>query len=262
MKIHVKSLSWSTVSSYLLCPDQVWYDKILHLPRHGTSSALVLGTCVHSAAESHFLSVKHNKPLSPDVLDRVITNKFKSYNPFDITYNDGQTPDTLNAQAKSLVHLLAEHSIPEQIIGTEVPFDIQFLDDLRVVGQIDLLCRDEHRRLVIYDLKTSAKAYSDDDVCKVAEQTLLYSQAYNEPVIRKAIVLIKTKTPKLEVLNLTESCPEANIQDVMDRFAAVKQSLEAGIHFKQKGWQCKSCSFKESCQSQAIEQTNSYSLAA
>jgi len=97
-----------------------------------------------------------------------------------------------------------------EIVGVEQPFDVPLIDqdtgevlDRALVGTLDLLERDAEGGLVVVDLKTSARKYSDLQV-EASLQLSVYSYATqmnglaDEQDLRLRFdVLTKTKQPEL-----------------------------------------------------------------
>ncbi len=246
MNIEVRSLSSSTVNSFVLCPEQFWLDKIDHEPKCQQSANLVNGVAIHSAAESWFRSIQHKVPLSLEILKRVyrITwGKLESFNP--VVY-DGKTREEIQANADLLLELLMAEDVGE-VVGVEVPVRYQLSSDLDFIGRIDLVTRNSDGQLVIWDLKSSARRYSDDDFRRVCEQLVLYRGALAEPAHLKVMTLVKTKTPVIETHNLVPSYLNVRVAELGERFRMVKRSIEAGVHFKNRGWLCNGCGFAHVC---------------
>ena len=119
------------------------------------------------------------------------------------------------------------------------------------MGTVDLLERDAERRLVVVDLKTAARKYSDLQ----AEQSLqlsIYSYAISlgphageEDVQLRFDVLTKTRQPEL-CRYWTTRDRAANVR--LYRLAAeVPKAIEAGVFHPIVGWQCKECPFRSKC---------------
>ena len=108
-----------------------------------------------------------------------------------------------------------------------------------------------YARLVVVDLKTSARKYSDLQV-ESSLQLSVYSYATqmnglaDEQDLRLRFdVLTKTKQPEL-CRYWTTRDRAANVR--LFRLAAeVLQAIEAGVFHPNPGWQCKDCQFRSQC---------------
>ncbi|MBF0431661.1 MAG: PD-(D/E)XK nuclease family protein [Fibrobacteria bacterium] len=244
-KIQVNSLSFSTVKQFTEgCSENVFLDKVDKAPRLGTSAAALLGSGIHSASESHFRALLINHKLDADVLLRVFENRWNAVNPDNIIYGK-QDKEKIFTQAKDLISLLLEAEQPKEILAIEKPVTYQLTDDLAVIGKADLIYRNSQGRLVITDVKTSAKAYSDADLYNVTNQVYTYALAFSEPVKLKVMLFVKTKTPRLEEIEL--NADDIDFEEWKNRFIQTKRGIENNIRYKVRSWMCKSCSFSYLC---------------
>jgi len=246
MKIEVQSLSTSTVNSFLLCPEQFWLDKIEKEPKCQQSANLVNGVAIHAAAESWFRSIQHKVPLSLDVLKRVYRITWEKLEQIRPVSYDAKNREEIMANAELLLELLMAEDIGE-VVGVEIPVKYSISSDLDFIGRVDFVTRNSDGQLVIWDLKSSARRYSDDDFRRVCEQLVLYRGVLAEPAHLKVMTLVKTKEPVIESHNLLPTKLNVKESELTERFRMVKRSIEAGVHFKNRGWQCNGCGFAHVC---------------
>jgi CRISPR/Cas system-associated exonuclease Cas4 (RecB family) len=120
-----------------------------------------------------------------------------------------------------------------------------------LVGSLDLLERDPEGRLVVVDLKTSARKYTDLQV-EASLQLSVYSYAAafgrfadQDEVRLRFDVLTKTRVPELHRYWTTRD-RAANVR--LFRLAAeVVRAIEAGVFHPVVGWQCKECAYRSRC---------------
>ena len=137
-------------------------------------------------------------------------------------------------------------------------FDVPLIDldtgevlDRALVGTLDLVQRDASGRLVVADLKTSARRYTDLQV-EASLQLSVYSYATamnglaNQEDLRLRFdVLTKTKQPEL--------CPYWTQRDrgasvrLFHLAAEVMRAIETGVFVPNPGWQCKDWPFRGRC---------------
>ncbi len=246
MKIEVQSLSTSTVNSFLICPEQFWLDKIEKEPKCQQSANLVNGVAMHAAAESWFRSRQYKVPMTLETLVRVYRITWDQLESVRPVVYDGKSREEIEANAVMLLELLMKEDVGE-VVGVEVPVKYRLSSDLDFIGRIDLVTRDSDDQLVLWDLKTTARRYSDDDFRKVCEQLVLYRGALAEPAHIKVMTLVKTKAPVIESHRLVPSYLNVNEAELVERFRMVKRSIEVGVHFKNRGWQCNGCGFIHVC---------------
>jgi CRISPR/Cas system-associated exonuclease Cas4 (RecB family) len=158
-----------------------------------------------------------------------------------------------------MLSVLCEQFDPcTEIVAVEQPFAVPLIDqetgevlERDLVGTLDLLERDAKRRLVVVDLKTSARRYTNLQV-EASLQLSVYSYAtgllgYADPddVRLRFDVLTKTKQPELHRYWTTRD-RAANVR--LFRLAAeVLRAIEVGVFHPVVSWQCKECPFRSKC---------------
>jgi CRISPR/Cas system-associated exonuclease Cas4 (RecB family) len=149
---------------------------------------------------------------------------------------------------------------PQRIIGVEVPFSVDLVLEetgevlpCKLSGIFDLIESDEEDTLVIVELKTSSKRFSDDQI-DLDLQGTLYSYALKqirfhtngEDTLVRYDQLLKQKTPSME----TYYAVRGNV-DFTWAYHLVRKVLRAIDHevfHPIPGWQCKDCPYGKTCQ--------------
>jgi Fur family transcriptional regulator, peroxide stress response regulator len=141
------------------------------------------------------------------------------------------------------------------IVAVEAPFAVPLVDqatgevlDRHLVGTLDLVERAPNGGVVVVDLKTAARKYTDLQV-EASLQLSIYSYATamnglaDEQDLRLRFdVLTKTKTPELHRY-WTTRYRAANVR--LYRLAAeVLGAIEAGAFPPRVGWHCADCPFR------------------
>src|SRR5262249_21621346 len=101
-----------------------------------------------------------------------------------IRFGEKDTPESLlDLAGRRLEVLHRSQELGTEIVGVEQPFDVPLIDldtgevlDRALVGTLDLVERDGSGRLVVVDLKTSARRYTDLQV-EASLQLSVYSYA-------------------------------------------------------------------------------------
>jgi CRISPR/Cas system-associated exonuclease Cas4 (RecB family) len=228
-----------------MCPEQVWL-KIHNQPKRGVSANLLIGTGIHSATEAYYRSVMNKSPLSVDVLFNLFRIKFEQTPTSEVLYGATKR-DEIFATARALLELLVKQEVPANIVAIEPRLSFQIAPSLTVIGRPDIIYRERNGDLVLVDLKTAAKAYGASEIRAVTEQLFTYSAlAIPEPVRLKAKVFLKKKkTP--EVVDIDLDPDKIDFCELRDKFLMVKRSIEAGIHYRSRGWQCGGCGYRYLC---------------
>ena len=124
--------------------------------------------------------------------------------------------------------------------------------DLKLIGVLDLVLKDEAGRIIAVDNKTAAKPYAqatvDEDNQLTCYAYLLASNRYVFPtadVHCRLDVLRKLKTPKLEHYHTVRTA------DQRRRFAKLATAVLAGIEARtfmpQPSWMCSDCAYADAC---------------
>ena len=128
------------------------------------------------------------------------------------------------------------------------------------IGAVDLVERDNSGTIIITDFKTSARAYSNDEVDRNFQLTL-YQMAYKEKgysdaeILLRFDCLIKTKQPKFESYYTTRG--DADEIRARRKITEVSHAISKGIFIPNDGaqnWKCKNCSFKKNCDAWFMEE--------
>jgi len=145
----------------------------------------------------------------------------------------------------ALVQLTAEAFGGEQTVGLGAG------SPKRACRSLDLLERDAEGRLVVVDLKTAARKFTDLQA-EMSLQQSVYSYATTmngfadqDDVRLRVDVLTKTRQPEL-CRYWTTRDRAANVR--LFRLAlSVVYAIEAGVFHPNAGWQCKECPFRSKC---------------
>jgi CRISPR/Cas system-associated exonuclease Cas4 (RecB family) len=161
--------------------------------------------------------------------------------------------------ARRMLAVLYREREPEmEIVGVEEPYDVPRIDldtgevlDRALVGTLDLLERDANGGLVVVDLKTSARKYSNLQV-EASLQLSVYSYAtqMNGLAVEQDLRLrfdVLTKTNQPELCRYSTTRDRAASVRLFRLAAKVLQAIESGVFHPNPGWQCKDCQFRSQC---------------
>ncbi len=247
--------SFSSLSQYLRCPLQYYFERILGLPRRTVGSSLILGSTVHSVLEQYHRALKSQNTIDRDRLQRSFTDSWNSReNQSRIAYKAGENRSDLIAVGMTLIDLYLNEPPPTDIVAVEQEIIApiansrgQFLET-PVVSIADLITA-EGERLKVTEFKTSGRAYSELEA-ETSLQPTFYSnavhQAYGRPVEVDYAVLVKTKTPRLQRLNAPRN-EEASgrLGDIIEN---IEHAVKANIYYPvENPLNCSSCPFRQPC---------------
>ena len=260
-------ISHSQVFTYLNCSLKYWFSYVQNAPREHSSIALHFGKAIHAAIEVFYLEIKEagEKPPLKKMESSFASGLYKSmeYSQAPILYKKDM-PDTSTAidMGKKMLQVLYEGACMEgyRVEAVELPLSAPLynhkgeMQDIQLVGIIDLLLRDNKGNLIAIDHKTAKQAKSqasvDSDLQLTAYSYLLAANKYMFPraeVQCRFDVLRKLKTPKLEIHTTTRG-PESR-----KRFARLSAAVLAGIENKVflpcSSWMCIDCEYSKACKS-------------
>jgi CRISPR/Cas system-associated exonuclease Cas4 (RecB family) len=244
MAIIIQSLSHSTVQGYIDCPEKVFLDKVDHTPKRGYSSNMALGSGFHSAAEVYYRAVMLKHRIDAEVLFRIFESRWSRFPADEIIYGE-KDREEIFVKAKQLIDLLVNAPLPHQVLAVERSLSLSLTSNLKIIGRPDLIIRDSDGWLTICDIKTSAKAYSDEDLFRCANQMLGYGLALDEPVKFKVMLFLKKKVP--ELINVPIAPDLVGFEEWRNRALMVKLAIEKGIRYRNRSYRCDTCEYGYLC---------------
>lgn len=257
--MNIQHLSYSSLTTYLTCPEQWRRKYILHQPTTATP-ALIFGGAFHNTIERYITQEKRTASLTdlwPDVWQEKMREELT------VTWGD-DTPagcfeeglrmfgsaDVQRVIDEIVPHVddrgpMVERKVEIRVPGVPVP----------VVGYIDVIT-DDH---VPGDFKTASASWSDDRA-QGEMQPLFYLAALDQAGYAMSdlrfrhYVFTKTKTPRVQVIDHVHTWNE-----VLWLFQMVRrawEAIDAGVFpLNPGGWACspKYCSYWSTCRGWAFE---------
>lgn len=249
-------LSASSIGTYVECSLLFYFSKILKLPMEEKSDNMEFGSSIHWVLEQYYQEkLIGEKLLLKDVHELFEKSwKMRAEDKTDISYTKGNDFKSLLMLGIDLLTVWY-NKIPSDnytILGIEQAFSF-YLPGIEVpfIGGIDLIEEDAAGTIIVTDHKTSARAYSADEVDQNQQLTLyqmaLKSMGYaDREVLLKFDTLIKTKTPKFEQYWTTRS--EIDEHRLIRKSVKVWEGIKAGIFIpNDTSWKCSSCAYKSAC---------------
>ena len=248
--------SYSSVSQYLKCPLQYFYERVAKLPRRGVTDAQVLGSAVHSALATYHRKLQSGGVVTAESIRQAYLDAWEGQ------IEDGQVV-TMSKKSLGdsrdlgmiLVEVYLEQPPSGSIIAVESPMMApiansqgEYLEKpLLIVA--DLVTRQEDGTLKITEIKTSGRAYSKSEVATSLQPTFyansLYEMVGEEPAI-EFTVLVKTKLPKIQRIEAIRTI--ADYQRLGDLIGVVEKAVEAGVFYPvESPLNCSSCPFYRPC---------------
>ncbi len=245
-------LSASRINLYLQCGLKYQFQYIDQLPKPFKPSGLLFGSVVHSTIEWFQKKRKMGKQPTLEALYKILeADWFCQKLDTEIRYKEGEEENKLILMAKEMISLYY-HSPLDGVQDAEFPFRIPLVnsrtrDTLGVVleGSIDLIEEGE----ILTEFKTSAKSIDPQSADDLLQLTI-YSYAYRtlfkkEPKLMRLINFVKTKTPKMAIL---ETGREEKDYDRLFYLAReVLKGIRSKVFFPRQSFMCKDCEYEGPC---------------
>ena len=248
--------SFSSISQYLRCPLQYYFERVLKLPRASIGSGLILGSATHNALAAYHISLMNGDvPKTDDIHEAFLDTWTSRESGETIDYKASENRDDLIAQGIALVELYLQEPPPTQIVMVEqkvlVPIrnsDGHYLET-PLVAVSDLITREDDGVLKVNEFKTSGRSYGEFEVERSLQATCYVNAAwetFGEWASVEFSVLVKTKTPKLQRLRTARN--EDDLGRLGDVVENVEQAVHAGIFYPvESPMNCSTCSFRKQC---------------
>ena len=260
-------LSHSQIFTYLNCSLKYRFMYVEARPPERVSIALPFGKSIHASLERQYRVMKENQRWEPL---GVLLNYFEHHIKLELDQTQipivfkKETPDRDAVIDMGIAMLETFHEGVDltgfEILEIERPLSARLYTeegqatDLKLIGVLDLVLKDETGHIIAVDNKTAAKPYAqatvDDDNQLTCYAYLLAANRYVFPTAEvqcRLDVLRKLKTPKLEHYHTVRTA------DQRRRFAklatAVLNAIEARTFLPQPSWMCSDCPYQDACRS-------------
>ena len=254
-------ISYSQLSTYMICPLKYRFNYIEQLEPDFTPAALPFGGAIHESIAYFYRGLLEtgNRPSLDDLLDIFKTDWNLRLASEDVMFDKGQTAHNLETLGLAMLQCFYENIQPGEIIAVEAEFCLRKLDPsngkmlpIPIIGAIDLVERDREGKIICADLKTAARRYQESKIAQDLQLTVYSSALKRSKIVNGASevhcrfdVLLKTKKPELVQYSTIR-----NDNDRRRMFKVVNEiltAIEAGVFFPNPGWQCDGCQHKTAC---------------
>lgn len=258
----VLHISKSQLTTYLQCPKRFWFQYVVGQPWEFVPSNLVFGKAIHETAAFFYRQLARNqaKPDLADVQERFRETWWSALEREPPRFFGGQDEQTLTTLGEQLLEVFHAEIQPRRVRAVEEPFVVDLQTnrreqplEVKLVGMIDLLEEDDSGHVIVAELKTSSKRYSDIQgehqldglVYSYAAHRLgLTSDGIGELLVRYD-VLVKTKQPALQQVFFTKT--PADLDRLVDWITEILRAIDAQVFYPNYGWQCQQCPFQRAC---------------
>lgn len=248
--------SYSSISQYLRCPLQYYFERVLGLPRRTASEAQVLGSSVHAALASYHRKLRAREPiLARQIHDAFLSAWDDQARQFDVISGGKRSRDDGLALGISLVDLYLGEEPPSNIVAVEQPLLAPIANSAGVFQERpilvvpDLITHESDGTSRITEIKTSGRSFSDSEVATSLQPTF-YAHAVHEttgePPAVEFAVLVKTRTPKVQRIEVFRDVTDfGRLGDIIE---SVSGAIDAGSFFPvESPLNCSGCSYFREC---------------
>lgn len=224
-------------------------------------ASIPFGKAIHVAVAQYYRKLKaEGKPPALGDLVRVFAalwNK-ESADP-RMLYKEDETADELFKRGIALLKVFLGEVRPQRIEAVERPFAVDLIDyrtgevfPVKLVGVFDLVESDEAGNLIITELKTAARKYTEEKI-DASLQGSIYSYALEQlghlttgrSTLIRYDVLLKTKKPAMERHFVVRDTFAHRRMVAVTR--DILRAIEHEVFSPVVDWHCKECPFKTRC---------------
>jgi len=247
--------SYSAISQFLACPLRYYFQRVIGLPSTTVSSVLVLGSAVHHALAEYHRGIQAGQSVTKDHLHDAVLEGWE-YREAEgtVVFKSGEGKDDSLAQGTALVDVYLQEPPPENIVQVEqkiiAPMHNSIGDYLvtPLVAVADLITTVDDG-LKVHEFKTSGRTYSEMEADTSLQPTCYVNavqETFGESARVEYIVLVKTKTPKVQRLAAVRH--EADLGRLGDIVQTIEQAVQAGIFYPvESPLNCSSCPYRQPC---------------
>ncbi len=245
-------LSYSQVSTYLMCPLKYNLHYIEQIEPQFTPAPLAFGSAIHEAVAAFYQSVLEGDPISVSQMHDVYREIWAAQSKERvIKFFNGDSEASLFNKAQAMLEAFINSFDPSvQIVGIEEPFEVCLDDTIPpLIGWIDAVELSPNGTVTVVDLKTASKRYSDQHVQSNLQLTCYslgaQSLGFNGETKFRLDVLLKTQKPELVRYETTRT--DADRNRFIRLVKSVWQGIEKGVFYPKEDWQCGQCAYSDQC---------------
>ena len=240
------------------------HSYVYGTPWETKPAALSFGSAIHKSAEHYYTALKETGEIlsSEDLVDVFTDSLAKDFKKSEVkwSFKNGDNFETLRNQGIDLVKLFHTEVDPQIIMAVELPFSLSIPDvnneggylQVKLSGVMDLLESDQDGVYCVVELKTSSQRFSNIRL-EYDLQATVYSYAMHrmglatseQSTLVRYDVLLKTKQPAFERYFVTRTEDDHN--QLIELINQILRAIELRVFYRNTGWQCGDCQFKQAC---------------
>lgn len=256
-------ISHSQIFTYLNCSLKYYFSYVEGRIPERRPAALLLGSSLHGAIARYYWGLKKIGDPEPLSLLQDLAEDHLIWdigeNEIPVSYKEGSDKESLLADARRLVETFYRNVEPMEVVAIEKQLSAQLFDDegnptdMKLIGIVDCIQRDDKGNLIIIDHKTASRAYSKDKIEQDLQMTV-YSYlvcanklvpAKSETLHRFDVLVKLKKEPRLDVYHTSRTA--AGRRRLAKTISRVLKGIEAGVFIPNASWMCTDCQHAGAC---------------
>jgi len=165
-------ISHSQIFTYLNCSLKYYFGYVEGRIPERRPAPLLLGSALHAGIGRYYWSLREYGEPEPLSLLQDLAEDHLIWdigeNEIPVSYKEGSDKESLLADARRLVETFCRNAEPMEVVSVEQPLSAPLYDeegnpsDMKLIGIVDCIQRDDEGNLIIIDHKTAARAYSSE----------------------------------------------------------------------------------------------------
>ena len=244
--------SFSSLNAFLnICSLKWAFGHYYDLEPESTSVNLVFGSAFHAAAS--WLAERRKEgvyPGSEDLFEVFNESWTWECRAADNLVLSAEEMKEFNELGRKMMETLNNQWLEDDVVNVGRAFSVRLPGSAKpLIGEIDLIVKDDSGRVTLVDWKTSARKWSDGKADKDLQATC-FSHAWREMTGESAPfrydVVTKTKTPAYVQYPTFRS--EDDFQRLSKLVEMVERAVEAEVFLPaEQSFFCGSCEYKSAC---------------
>lgn len=247
--------SISAVKEYLMCPRRYALHYIEQTLPSFRASASAFGSAWHETI-GYWLT---REAVQQDELETYFRDDLTARlqdGKIPVLFDDDESEGRLvEVGIRMLRVFLARVHRPEVVLGVELPFVLELSHPttgevlpVPLIGALDALIVDDEGRKYVIELKTAKRRWGADQVefdLQVSAYRLAAMQLGHGDAGLRLLVTTKTIHPEVQIEEPVRH--DGDVAEVLDVIFGVHTAIAAGVDFRNRGWQCRTCPYAEAC---------------
>jgi putative RecB family exonuclease len=248
----IDHLSASQLTLYLQCSLKYRFQYLDKLPKPFKPAGLAFGSVIHSALDWFHKQKVNGNGVTLEMLIKIFdADWFSQCVEAEVRFKDKEAGAGLIEMGRQMLTQYFQ-TYKEMPVGAEIPFSLPLVEPVTgevlgpsLEGRLDLAERD-----AVVEFKTSAQTLNAQDL-KDSLQLTCYGYAYRmlfqkEPKILRVVDFVKTKTPKMVMLQATRE--ERDYRKLFYVAKEVLRGIDSGVFYPNASFKCKDCEYEGPCQ--------------